>query len=222
MENHWIWLLLLVFPAFLGLLLYFNHRHEKARREALHDAAQRLVLRFFADGDADFLARLGSFGLANQGHSRRLTNLMRGNHGDLEVAIFDYRYTTGGGKSSHTYRQTALVLSGERTALTPFSLRPENVFDKISAWLGGQDIDFESRPGFSSQYLLRAQDEAAVRRLFQGPVFDFFEAKPGFTVECDGSRLLVYRYNRRIDPEEISDFLAQGRQILELLQPWRF
>lgn len=221
MEN-WIWLLFLIFPAFIGLLFFFQHRYEKARREALHDAAQRLVLNFLPEGDADVLARLGSFSLGNHGRSQRLTNLMRGTHGDLEVTIFDYRYVTGSGKHSTTHRQTALVLAGERTALATFSLRPENFFHKIGAWFGGQDIDFESRPDFSSQYVLQGPDESAVRRLFQGPILDFFEARPGFSVECDGSRLLVYRHNRRADPEEVSEFLSQGRQILDLLQPWRF
>lgn len=221
MEN-WMWLLFLVFPVFIGLLFYFQHRHEKARREALSDASQRLVLNFSPEGDAGFLAGLGSFGMANQGRSRRLTNLMRGTHGDLEVGIFDYRYTTGNGKHSHTHRQTALVLRGERTALPAFSLRPENLLHKVGAFFGGQDIDFESRPGFSSRYLLQAPDETAVRRLFHGPVLDFFEARPGFSVESDGSRLLVYRHNRRADPEEMREFLDGGRQILDLLRPWRF
>ena len=121
MEN-WIWLLFLIFPLFIGLLIYFNYRAEKARREALQEASQRLILNLSPDGDADFLNRLGPFTLAAQGRSRRLTNLMRGRHGDLEVALFDYRYTTGSGKHSRTHRQTAVLFAGESSALTRFSL----------------------------------------------------------------------------------------------------
>jgi hypothetical protein len=221
MEN-WTWLLAVGVVVAVGIAIYLSRRYEKARREALHEVAGQLRLSFAPEGDAAFETRLGAFGLFQQGHSKKLTSLMRGTVDDLEVAIFDYRYTTGGGKHSHTHRQTAQVLGWTGAAVPVFSLRPENVLHKIGGWFGGQDIDFDSRPEFSGAYLLRGPDEEAVRRLFTERVMAYFEANPGLCLETDGNRLLLYRQGQRVVPEDVRGFLALGRQTLEQVRPWRF
>jgi hypothetical protein len=222
MDSNWTWLLAVGVALAVGIAIYLSRRFEKARQQALHEAAGQLRLSFSPDGDAAFAPRLGAFGLFQEGHSKKLTSLMRGTVDDLEVAIFDYRYTTGGGKHSHTHRQTAQVLGFPGAGVPVFSLRPENVFHKIGGWFGSQDIDFDSRPEFSRAYLLRGPDEDAIRRLFTERVLAYFEAHPGLCLETDGNRLLVYRHDRRVAPEELRDFLALGRQTLEQVRPWRF
>ena len=50
---------------------------------------------------------------------------------------------------------------------------------KLCEMLGLKDIDFDSHPQFSKDYLLKGADEAAVRRCFHPAVLTFFEQHTG-------------------------------------------
>src|SRR5262249_50051109 len=92
--------------ALVGVLIYLNWLAEKKRREALQKVADELGFEFLPQGDSVLFTSLGQYHLFQQGHSKRLYNLMRGASNDLEVLIFDYTYVTGGGKHSHTWNQS--------------------------------------------------------------------------------------------------------------------
>ncbi len=46
---------------------------------------------------------------------------MNGRAGDVKVQIFDYTYSTGGGKSSHTWKQTVFLFESGRCSFIFFS-----------------------------------------------------------------------------------------------------
>jgi len=217
--------ILIPFAVVGGVLLivaaaaYSAHVAEKKRIESLRQVAQDLGFDFEPKGDAAFLQSLGLFHLFSQGHSKALSNLLRGKAQDLEVAIFDYRYVTGSGKHRHTWNHSVVCFRFGGTNLPAFSLRPENISHKIGAWFGSQDIDFESHPGFSRRYLLRGNQEKAIRELFNTAVLDFYEAKPGLCTEGGGDMLLFYRSGVRAKPEAIRAFMEEGFQVLGLFHP---
>jgi hypothetical protein len=132
------------------------------------------------------------------------------------VTIFDHKYVTGGGKSSHTWNHSVVCFRFEGTELPSFSLRPENIWHKIGSWLGYQDIDFDSHPVFSSNYLLRGGDEDAIRMLFTDPVLEFYEQNPGLSTEGSGNILLFYRHSVRVGPQGIRPFMEEGLKVLSL------
>src|SRR5262245_9644470 len=135
--------------ALIAGVVYVSHVAEKKRTEAFQKTAGELGFDFLASGEANFLESLKCFHLFSQGHSKKLWNLLRGQTQDLEVAIFDYRYTTGSGKHSHTWNQTVIAFRFEGTSLPTFSLRPENIGHRISTWFGYQDINFDTHKNFS-------------------------------------------------------------------------
>jgi hypothetical protein len=202
--------------AIIAAAIYYSYLMEKKRVEDLKKVAAELAFEFEPKGNAGFLQSLGSFHLFAQGHSRVLSNLMRGRTLDLEVAIFDYRYTTGSGKHKHIWNHSVVSFRFAGTPLPVFSLRPENMGHKIGQWFGSQDIDFETHPRFSRSYLLRGTDEAAVRSVFNKAVLDFFEAKPGLCTEGAGNTLLFYRERKRMKPEEIRGLMEEGFGVLGL------
>ena len=131
--------------------------------------------------------------------------------------MFDYQYQTGGGESSRTWRQTVALYPGGGRGLPDFVLAPENVLHKIGQLLGYQDIDFEESPGFSSAYLLRGPDEAAIRAAFTMAVRAFFEQTRGWNVEVQAGNVAVYRTGKRTKPEELGLFLQDTGAVLRAL-----
>ena len=90
-------------------------------------------------------------------------------------------------------------------------MRPEKKFHQIYDL---QDIDFSSHSKFSNDYLLQGNPEESVRNLFNEQLLDFFESKPGLSVEGGANQMLFYRLNERISPNKLSQFLEEGMQVL--------
>ena len=144
---------------------------------------------------------------------------MRGARGPTPVAIFDYSYVTGGGKSRRRWRQSVICFHTNKQFPTNFCLRPEHAWHKIAAVFGYQDIDFENRPRFSAKYLLRSDNEQAVRLLFTDEVLAYFEQDGvGICTEGAGDWLVVYRESARVEPDAIASFMEEGIRVLSLFQ----
>ena len=62
--------------------------------------------------------------------------------------MFACRYVTGGGKHTRVIRQTVIYFRSPQLHLPEFALRPENLFHKMGAAFGYQDIDFDSHRKF--------------------------------------------------------------------------
>ena len=145
--------------------------------------------------------------------------MLQGGSGDRRLAIFDYQYTTGGGKHSQTYRTTVLSLLFDGSEMPGFMLRRKQPGDTIASWFRGRGIEFAGRPTFSKRYLLRGDDEPAIRGVFTEPVVDYFEENPGLFVEAAGNEMLFYRLGQKVKPEVINEFLASGLALLSLIHP---
>jgi hypothetical protein len=203
----------------VGIIWFINNRMEQRRVEALRQTAEEMGFSFEARPGDSFANQFPGFQLFSQGHNRVAKNLLQGKALGLEVDIFDYSYVTGSGKNRHTWQQTVLAFEIDGAALPMFSLRPETVFDKIGQWFGYQDIDFESHPKFSRSYVLRGQDEQAVRELFGDRVLDYFEESPACCTEGGGNRLVYYRARTRVAPAKVRKFMEEGFRVLALFRP---
>ena len=220
MNTNTTILLIAIIVVAVVALLYVQRLFQQRRIEALQRAGAGLGLFIASESDTAALqSSLSTFHLFSQGHSRRLSGLIQGIARDVPVSLFDYRYFTGSGSKNNRIReQTVVCLQMDGAALPVFALRPETVWNKMGAWLGGQDIDFESAPDFSSRYVLQGTDEAAVRGLFADRVLAFYAARSGLCTEGGGDRLLVYRAEKRVKPEALSAFLDEGLEVLALFQ----
>ncbi len=200
------------------LVILLTRRAERNRAEALQQAATTLGFSFEAEGDLDQLRALGDLPLYGHGHSRKVRDVMAGRAGDVDLRVFDYQYTTGGGKESHTWRQTVALYPGAARDLPDFVLSPENILHKVGQLLGYQDIDFDSSPVFSSRYLLRGPDEEAIRAAFPVETRSFLEQQPGWTVEVRGGTAAIYRSDKRLRPEDLNAFVEDTRAVLRAIR----
>jgi hypothetical protein len=144
--------------------------------------------------------------------------MMYGTVDGARAAIFDYRYTVGHGKHSHTYSQSVVYFQSERLNLPSFSLRPEGFGHKLISALGYQDIDFANRPVFSSKYLLRGPDEQAIRYAFHDAVLAYYENNLKISTDGGAGEIVFYRQNVRVEPQNVRPFLDWGRGMLNLFQ----
>jgi hypothetical protein len=209
-------LVLLPFVGVIALIVgiaVWSHKKEKQRTDHLRAVAADLGLPFFEDGDPALVAQLGGFQLFSLGRGRRAFNMLHGDTDDVDVAIFDYQYTTGSGKNRHTRRQTVICIDSTQLNLPAFALRPENFADRIGQWFGFRDLDFETHPKFSSLFLLRGEDEAGIRELFGPGVLEFFENTPPLCAEAAGTRLICYRSGQRVEPAAMRAWLDEGFRV---------
>ena len=203
-----LWPYILIF--FIGSLI-FSYIYEKKRTEALELIAKSLGFSFSKSGRDSTKSMHHNFELFSKGHSRKLKNEMWGNNNNNRISIFGYSYSERNGENSHTYNQTVLSIEDSKLNFPNFELEPENTFHKIGQVFGYQDIDFESFPIFSKNYLLRGSDEVKIRALFTREVINFFETNQNIHIEAQGNTLIFYKPSKRCKPDEIKAFYQKGQ-----------
>lgn len=199
----------------IGLIIYAVLKYEKTRRQGLQDFALKAGFSFTRDFEPD--EELRDFNIFRKGHARKARNLVSGSRGGVAYRIFDYRYRVGGGNNSHTYHQTVAFARLKQAALPGFYLTPEHLFHRLGEKLGMQDIDFEHFPEFSGLYLLRGEDEAAIRQVFKPYILDYFRnRKLKATIEARDNRLIYYKRGKRVKPADMAANFDQFRQLVAL------
>jgi len=205
--------------ALIAGIVALSYRVERKRTEALAAACQGMGLVFEPAGDLDALRAQGDLPLYNHGHSKKVKNVMSGQIRDRDVRIFDYQYTTGGGKHSHTWMQTVVLFPRAGERLPELLLAPESLFHKIGQVFGYQDIDFDTSPDFSSHYLLRGPDEMAIRSTMSADALAFFGQHQGWHVEAKDRTVGIYRAGKRCQPEDAPTYVAEVQDVLRVLVP---
>ncbi|MBC8031060.1 MAG: hypothetical protein H7Z16_13180 [Pyrinomonadaceae bacterium] len=178
-------------------------RLERERTLGLKSSATLLGWQFGEEAPLNYLPNLDKFALFSEGHSKQIKNLIYGETNGVKAAVFDYVYVTGGGKHQQTHYQSVVYFEPSNLNLPFFSLRPENFLHKFIAALGYQDIDFGNRPTFSSQYLLRGNDEAAIRNTFSDALLAFYETNPGISTDGGGNQIFIFRQGYSAPPDQI-------------------
>lgn len=198
-------------------IVVVSRRHERERTEELRRVAETAGLSFQPDADLEDVRSLASLDLFEHGHSKRVKNLMTGTLEELQVRIFDYRYTTGGGQHQQTHTQTVVLLPSLKHSLPDLRMSPEGRLHKVAEAFGAQDIDIESSPEFSQKYVVKGADEEAVRTALYPNATTYFADHPGWMVEVTSGSVAVYRASDRPKADEartfIDDALAAARSL---------
>jgi len=213
----------LIFPAVIAgivcAIFFIYKKREKARTEKLTKIFQELGFPFQAAVDPVRLERLSGFPLMNIGRGKQITNVISVEGPNADIAVFDYRYVTGGGDDRRVRKQT--VMSVESTSLVHpvFNLRPEGFWSKVGAAFGGQDIDFVQHLGFSEKYVLKGESEEEVRIYMDTMLLDFFTAQDKICCEAREGTILYYHRYTRVDPdaEQLQKFMEEGMGVFEEL-----
>ena len=111
------------------------------------------------------------------------------------------------------------MLESKEFDFPAFEIRPENIFHKIASVVGYKDIDFKEHPLFSKKYLLRGAEEEQIRNLMRTGLLEFLESQKGVSMECDGTRIIYYRFDKLVSKDNFQSFWEEANEALLLLLP---
>ena len=208
--------LIITMVILIGGAIAWSFYADKKRREGLMAVAEELGLDFHPEGLHSVQNEVQGFQLFNRGRSRKMRFLIEGDTDEVQIALFDYQFTTGSGKNSHTHRQAVAYLGSPLIQAPPFSMRPEGLFDAVGGALGFQDIDFDSHPTFSKMFVLKGEEEP-VRRFFQPQILEYFETKKGVSVEAKPGALIFYRPRVVLRDNTVKDLLGEAYEVFGVM-----
>ena len=185
------------------------------RREALAAFAARSGFSWFDGKDPlEIEVRYGAFSAIARGHSRHASNVFSGSRHGRQIVCFDYRYTTGSGKSQCTHCLSGALI-GTVYLFPHLLVRPENFLDKVAEFVGMDDIDFESAE-FSRKFFVKAEDRKFAFDLFHARAMEYLLAQPmPYTLEFLGEVMLVTN-DRTWDPADFVAAIAHIEGLLDL------
>ena len=202
-----------IFVAVAVVIAYILHWYEEERVKEFAAVAKKLGLEFFPEGDPELLESLGEFSLFRLGYAHKLKPLIRGRTQNLDAAIFNYRYTTGGGDASSTFQQTMICLESSSLDLPAFELRPSGFGRRLAKLFGSKHVEFQEYPSFAKKYVVRGDDEEALREFFSPEVIEQLESTEGLHVMGQGGRLVFYRPSKRLRGYELRPFLEEAFKV---------
>jgi len=190
---------------------------ERKRREALEQFCLMRGFRFEAERPGAEAALAALFEPFRSGHSRKWGYTLTGVLTGRPITAFEYRWVTGGGKSSQTHALHGILWESSKAQLPAFTLGPENLLTRLAGVFGAQDIDFDDSPEFSSAYRLQGKDEGAIRAFLTPDLRQYLTLMPGQQIAAGGTRLLWWRGGRLPRPDQMDPFLMEGDAVARKL-----
>ncbi|MBL7899388.1 MAG: SulP family inorganic anion transporter [Crocinitomicaceae bacterium] len=138
---------------------------------------------------------------------------------DSHVAFTTADITTQEGARTTTEFQnlTAVKISGLKP-LPKFYMMEETFIDKITNFLSDEDINFESHPVFSKNFILKGEDSVAVRKVFSEEILAFFEKHLDLMLISNGQDILLRSHYRFLKPAEIIRLNQKAQELFKLLE----
>jgi hypothetical protein len=218
-----------IHPAFLivgflvvfGAIAYLSYLAKKKREEAFRALATRLGCRFYAKDPFGLAMRYEmEFPTLRQGSRRYAYNVIDGALDGRRMHLFDHHHETystnsKGHRQTHHHYRTFLCLEHDAN-LSHMEVRPEHFFDKVGAFFGFDDVDFESSE-FSRKYHVKAEDRKLAYDVFHPQMIEFFLRLGDFKVTTSGPLTLFRRGSGTMSVEEIERTLVDADGFLDRL-----
>ncbi len=209
--NGWFVILFILFVAAISIVAGIAALR---RRKELAELARRKGL-LYSHYDGFNLPNLyGETNLCGQGRSKKASNLIYGRVADGELRYFDYRYTVGSGKNSHTYYKSACaVQTGYRFA--PMLIRPEHMFDKVAGFFGFEDIDLDLGE-FNRKFFVRCADKKFAYDVLSQRAMQFLLDRGGVSLEMRWNYCILY-FNGTLKVDKVERLIDDAVDFIALL-----
>lgn len=187
----------ILFFAVVVAAIIFGAMQTAKRRKEREEWAAALGLQFDPSSDYSFKDRYPQFTCFRSGDGDRYAyNIAAGRMGSRDVVTFDYHYETYSTDSKGNRETTNHYFSGviveSDLPLKPLFIRPEGLFDKVTAFFGHEDINFESAE-FSKKFYVTAADKKWAYDVLHVRTMEFLLQRPKFTIQFDRDTILVTR-----------------------------
>jgi carbonic anhydrase len=125
--------------------------------------------------------------------------------------------TQEGARTTAEYQNvTVLKISGLRE-FPKFYMAEETLMDKLTNLISGDDINFDSHPVFSKNFILKGEDSSAVRKVFTSEILAFFEANLDLMLISNGQDILLRSQYRFLNQTEIIKLNRRAEELVKLL-----
>jgi hypothetical protein len=212
-----------IFPVLVGLaviafMIYKWHADSQRRLEILR-WTQSKGLSFDPSQRGGLDNQFSTFECLKKGENRYAKNLIEGDWQGRKLLAFDYHYEIehhgSKGETHHESHDFSAVILFSPTPLEPRFIRPEGFFDKITEFLGMDDIDFESAE-FSRKFYVTAPDKKWAYDVLHQRTMEFLLAAPVFTLQFAWNCVIAYR-DTTFDPKEFEAAVEVIKGILDRL-----
>ena len=152
----------------------------------------------------------------------RKSNCLRGTFKDVNVSweIADVTFSEGATFTAETFNTTLMILKLNKK-IPVFTMEKEGVleklFDRVMAYTGYKDIDFEMYPDFSKKFLITGNKESEIRAFFTDEIIHFFDNHQIYHLESNGEALIIFDKIKLARTDETVAFIDYGKQLATLL-----
>ncbi len=219
MPIFFVQIIIAAIAAAIGFAIW-NSRMKDKRRKELAGWAQANGLKFLPDKDHSVWMRYQPFKCLQRGEDRYAYNIMLGTSGTRVMSAFDYHYETHstnskGQRQTHHHYLSALVVDAG-LPLKPLFIRPEGLLDKVTEFVGIDDIDFESAE-FSQKFFVKSPDRRWAYDVLHQKTMELMLAYPRFHIDFQGTQVMAYFDNKTFTPGEFGSALKVVTGILDYL-----
>ncbi len=130
----------------------------------------------------------------------------------VRYQLFDVEYYEGAFIAKQVYRTTALLIHLNRE-VPRFTLDKEGLFHRAAELIGFSFIELEDHPDFSRRFLLKGENEKAIKAFFNRDLVRFFESNPYYHVQSTYDSLLVFKRERLASISEVKALLDYGKRL---------
>jgi len=180
----------------VGVVL--KHQKSEGRKKELAGWAFSKGLNFNPAHDSVIDNRYSYFKCLQRGENRYGFNIVEGNIGSRPARAFDYHYEThhtdSKGQRHTTHHYFSAVAVEANLPLKPLFIRNERLFDKLTEFIGFDDIDFESSE-FSKKFYIKSPDKKWAYDVLHQATMEFMLGAPRFDIEFGGRQVIAYRNN---------------------------
>ncbi len=152
----------------------------------------------------------------------RKRNCLKGEFKDLNVSweIADVTFSEGAEFTAETFNTTLMVLKLNKK-IPVFAMEKEGVlekiFDRMVAFTGHKDIDFQMYPDFSKKFLITGKKESDIQSFFTEEIVRFFENNQIYHLESNGEALVIFDKIKLARTDETVAFIDYGKELASLL-----
>ena len=152
----------------------------------------------------------------------RKSNCLKGTFEDLDVSweIADVIFNEGAAFTAETFNTTLMTLKLNKE-IPIFTMEKEGmvekIFDRVMAFTGYKDIDFEMYPDFSKKFLITGNEESEIRSFFTPEIISFFENHQIYHLESNGEALVIFNKIKLARTDETMAIIDYGKELATLL-----
>lgn len=215
--------------ALVLLFVAYSFYRSKMRIKNFASLAKNMGFTFFEQYPEMAAKYERNFKIFEKGRSRKITSYMEEEKHGIKIAVFDYKFVTGGGKNSSTHKHTFISFASDAFNFPKFTLIPEHTGHKLINFLGEgaekkllgfNDIDFNDSPEFSGKYLLGGDQPVRIKELFTPAARENLEKHAKLrnnqiNIYADRETMLFCFSQSKVKIKKIPSFIQMCNDILQ-------